>query len=416
AEHGVANPFGGSEAEAVDELDSLLRDSIRLQMVADVPLGAFLSGGIDSSTVVALMQAQSDRPVKTFSIGFYEDEYSEAAYAKAVARHLGTDHTELYVTPEEAMAVIPKLPALYDEPFSDSSQIPTYIVSELARKHVTVSLSGDGGDELFAGYNRYFWGRSIWNKIGWMPPALRGAAAGALTAISPQVWDRAFKRLGPILPGKLRQRMPGDRLHKLAGVLNVKNPEVMYTSLVSLWKNPDTMVAGGSEPPTTLTDPSRWADLPEFTHRMMYLDTMTYLPDDILVKVDRASMGVSLEGRIPFLDHRLVEFAWRVPLGMKIRDGQGKWLLRQVLNRYVPKKLTERPKMGFGVPIGAWLRGPLREWAEDLLSERRLSDEGFFDPHPIREKWSEHLSGRRNWQYHLWEVLMFEAWLEENRD
>ncbi len=415
AERGVANPFGGSDAEAVDELDGLLRDSIRMRMVADVPLGAFLSGGIDSSTVVALMQAQSDLPVKTFSIGFYEDEYSEADYAKAVARHLGTDHTELYVTPEEAMSVIPKLPALYDEPFSDSSQIPTYLVSELARKHVTVSLSGDGGDELFAGYNRYFWGRSIWNKIGWMPPGLRGAAAGALTTVSPQGWDRVFKRLGPVLPGKLRQRMPGDRLHKLAGILNVKNPEVMYTSLVSHWKDPDTMVAGGSEPPTTLTDPGRWADLPEFIHRMMYLDTVTYLPDDILVKVDRASMGVSLEGRIPFLDHRLVEFAWRVPMRMKIKGGEGKWLLRQVLNRYVPKALIERPKMGFGVPIGAWLRGPLREWAEDLLSERRLSDEGFFDPHPIREKWLEHLSGRRNWQYLLWEVLMFEAWLEENR-
>ena len=414
AERGVANPFGGSEAEAVDELDGLLRDSIGMRMIADVPLGAFLSGGIDSSTVVALMQAQSDRPVKTFSIGFYEDEYSEADYAKEVARHLGTDHTELYVTPEEAMSVIPKLPTLYDEPFSDSSQIPTYLVSELARRHVTVSLSGDGGDELFAGYNRYFWGRSIWHKIGWVPPALRGAAAGALTAVSPQGWDRIFKRLGPVLPGKVRQRMPGDRLHKLAGVLSVKSPEAMYMSLVSLWQRPDFIVVGGSEPPTTLTDPGRWAELPDFTQRMMYLDTVTYLPDDILVKVDRASMGVSLEGRIPFLDHRLVEFAWRVPLGMKIKDGKGKWLLRQVLNRYVPKKLIERPKMGFGVPIDAWLRGPLREWAEDLLNERRLSGEGFFDPYPIREKWSEHLSGRRNWQYQLWDVLMFEAWLEEN--
>ena len=415
AEHGVNNFFDGSDAEAVDELDGLLRDSIRMRMIADVPLGAFLSGGIDSSTVVALMQAQSERPVKTFSIGFYEEEYSEAGYAKEVAKHLGTDHTELYVTPEEAMSVIPRLPTLYDEPFSDSSQIPTYLVSELARRHVTVSLSGDGGDELFGGYNRYFWGRSIWRKIGWMPPRLRGAAAGAMTAVSPQAWDLAFKKLGPILPGKLRQRVPGDKLHKLAGILNVENPEVMYTSLVSLWKDPGSMIAGGYEPPTALTDPAQWADLPDFTQRMMYLDTVTYLPDDILVKVDRASMGVSLEGRIPFLDHRLVEFAWQLPLGMKVRNGQGKWMLRQVLNRYVPNKLIERPKMGFGVPIDVWLRGPLREWAESLLNERRLSDEGFFDPLPIREKWSEHLSGRRNWQYHLWDVLMFEAWLEENR-
>ncbi len=415
AERGVTNPFSGSDTEAVDELDGMLRDSVRMRMVADVPLGAFLSGGIDSSAVVAAMQSQSDRPVRTFSIGFYEEEYSEAEHAKAVARHLGTEHTELYVTPEEAMSVIPKLPTLYDEPFSDPSQIPTYLVSQLARRHVTVSLSGDGGDELFAGYNRYFWVESIWGKVGWMPQGLRGALAEALTAVSPQGWERAFKKLGPVLPTKARQRIPGDKLHKLAEVLTVKNPEAMYLNLVSLWKRPDAVVIGGSEPLVTLTDPGRWADLPDLTQRMMYLDTVTYLPDDILVKVDRASMGVSLEGRVPFLDHRLVEFAWRVPLGMKIKDGKSKWLLRQVLNQYVPKKLIERPKMGFGVPIDAWLRKPLRGWAEDLLDERRLRREGFFDPRPIREKWAEHLSGMRNWQYPLWDVLMFQAWLEENK-
>ncbi len=415
AERGVTNPLGGSDIEAVDELDDLLRDSVRMRMVADVPLGAFLSGGIDSSAVVATMQSQSDRPVRTFSIGFYEEEYSEAEHAKAVARHLGTEHTELYVTPEEAMLVIPKLPTLYDEPFSDPSQIPTYLVSQLARRHVTVSLSGDGGDELFAGYNRYFWVESIWGKVGWMPLGLRSTLAEALTAVSPQGWDRAFKKLGPVLPTKARQRIPGDKLYKLAEVLTVKNPEAMYLNLVSLWKRPDSVVIGGSEPPVTLTDPSRWADLPDLTQRMMYLDTVTYLPDDILVKVDRASMGVSLEGRVPFLDHRLVEFAWRVPLGMKIKDGKSKWLLRQVLNQYVPNKLIERPKMGFGVPIDAWLRKPLREWAEALLDERRLRREGFFDPRPIREKWAEHLSGKRNWQYPLWDVLMFQAWLEENK-
>jgi asparagine synthase (glutamine-hydrolysing) len=414
AERGVTNPLGGSDAEAVDELDDLLRDSVRMRMVADVPLGAFLSGGIDSSAVVAAMQSQSDRPVRTFSIGFYEEEYSEAEHAKAVARHLGTEHTELYVTPEEAMSVIPKLPTLYDEPFSDPSQIPTYLVSQLARRHVTVSLSGDGGDELFAGYNRYFWVESIWGKVGWMPLGLRSALAEALTAVSPQGWDRAFKKLGPVLPTKARQRIPGDKLHKLAEVLTV-NPEAMYLNLVSLWKRPDSVVIGGSEPLVTLTDPGRWADLPNLTQRMMYLDTVTYLPDDILVKVDRASMGVSLEGRVPFLDHRLVEFAWRVPLGMKIKDGKSKWLLRQVLNQYVPKKLIERPKMGFGVPIDAWLRKPLRGWAEALLDERRLRREGFFDPRPIREKWAEHLSGKRNWQYPLWDVLMFQAWLEQNK-
>ncbi len=412
AERGVSDPLKASAGKATDLLDGLLRDSIGLRMVADVPLGAFLSGGIDSSTVVALMQAQSDQPIKTFSIGFQEAGYSEAEHAKAVARHLGTEHTELYVTPEGTMSVIPKLPALYDEPFSDSSQIPTYLVSELARRHVTVSLSGDGGDELFGGYNRYFWGRSIWNKIGWMPPRLRGAAAGALTSVSPQWWDRLFEGLGPYLPKKVRQRMPGDKLHKLAGVMGVSSPEAMYRRLVSHWKDPESLVIGGTEPPTTLTDAGQWAELRDFTQRMMYLDTMTYLPDDILVKVDRASMGVSLEGRVPLLDHRLVEFAWRVPLSMKIRDGQGKWLLRQVLYRYVPKKMLERPKMGFGVPIDSWLRGPLRGWAEELLDERRLRDEGFFDPRPIREKWAEHLSGRRNWQHYLWEVLMFEAWLE----
>jgi asparagine synthase (glutamine-hydrolysing) len=360
------------------------------------------------------MQAQSDRPVKTFSIGFHEEDYSEAEYAKAVARHLGTEHTELYVTPEEAMAVIPRLPTLYDEPFSDSSQIPTFLVSQLARQHVTVSLSGDGGDELFAGYNRYFWLRNIWNKVGWAPPTLRRIVAEALTTVSPQSWDRAFERFGPILPTKVRQRNPGDKLHKLAEVLAVESPEAMYLDLVSHWKEPGSLALDATEPLTTLTDSRRWADLPNFTQRMLYLDLMTYLPDDILVKVDRASMGVSLEGRIPYLDHRLVEFAWRVPLSLKIKNGKGKWLLRRVLNQYVPKELIERPKSGFGVPIDSWLRKPLRDWAEVLLDKKRLQDEGFFNPRPIREKWAEHLSGRRNWQPYLWSVLMFQAWLDEN--
>lgn len=412
AEAGARRPFSGSESEAIRDLDALLRDAVALRMVADVPLGAFLSGGVDSSTVVALMQAQSERPVKTFSIGFHEAEYNEAVQAASVARHLGTDHTELYVTSAQARDVIPQLPTMYDEPFADSSQIPTYLVSALAREHVTVSLSGDGGDELFGGYNRYFWGRAIWRRIGRVPAPMRGVAARTLLAVSPDAWNRHYELVKPLLPTRLRQQQPGDKLHKLAEILAVCSPEEMYNGLVSHWKHPADLVRGGREHGTALTDRSRWATLPDFTQRMMYLDSVSYLPDDILAKVDRASMAVSLEARVPLLDHRVVEFASRIPLGMKIRNGQGKWLLRQVLYQYVPAELIERPKMGFGVPIDSWLRGPLREWAEELLDERRLGQEGYFNPAPIRAKWTEHLAGTRNWQYHLWDVLQFQAWLD----
>jgi len=414
AEFGVANPFTGSEQEAIDQMEALLLDAVGLRMMADVPLGAFLSGGIDSSTVVALMQAQSSQPVKTFTIGFDEDAYNEAEYAKAVAQHLKTDHTELYVTPAEALAVIPKLPTLYDEPFSDASQVPTFLVSQMARRHVTVSLSGDGGDELFGGYNRYVWGRSIWQKIGWMPKALRQTAANALTSLSPQTWDRTLDNFNALVPVNLKKSMSGFKAHKLAEVLAVSDPEAMYMGLVSHWKDPEALVIGGFEQPTNLTDRQRLAKVPSFTESMMYLDTVTYLPDDILVKVDRASMGVSLEGRIPFLDHRVVELAWRIPLSMKIRNNKGKWLLRQILDKYVPNKLIDRPKAGFGIPIDSWLRGPLRDWAEALLDEKRLLREGFFNPGPIRQKWEEHLAGDRDWQYYLWDILMFQAWLEVN--
>ena len=413
-EAGVTHPFEGSESTAVSALEALLKDAVGQQMVADVPLGAFLSGGVDSSTVVALMQAQSSRPVKTFTIGFHEEGYDEAPHAKSVARHLGTEHTELYVMPKEAMSVIPRLPVLYDEPFSDSSQIPTFLVSELARRHVTVSLSGDGGDELFGGYNRYFWATNIWRRVGWAPQPMRSALAGALMALPPSAWNGVFMSLSRFLPVGWRYANPGDKLHKLAEVLAVRTPEEIYLGLVSHWKQPTEVVRGSHEPPTVLTDPARWADLPDFEQRMMYLDQMTYLPDDILTKVDRAAMGVSLETRVPFLDHRVVEFAWSLPLSMKIRHGQGKWLLRQVLYRHVPKELMERPKMGFGVPIDMWLRGPLKGWAEELLDEARLQREGYFNPHPIRRKWAEHLTGRRNWSYYLWDVLMFQAWLEAN--
>ncbi len=409
---GAVDSFRGSDAEAIHELDVLLRDSVGQQMIADVPLGAFLSGGVDSSAVVALMQAQSARSVKTFTIGFNEASYNEAEHARLVARHLGTEHTELYVTAEQAMAVIPKLPTLYDEPFSDASQIPTFLVSQLARWHVTVSLSGDGGDELFGGYNRYFWGRSIWGKIGWMPQGLRVAMASALRAVSPQNWDRGFDVMAALLPSRITQSNPGDKIHKLAEILGVRNTEEMYQGLVTHWKNPEAVAIGSHEPVTAVTDPTQWGNLPDFTRRVMYLDHVTYLPDGVLVKVDRASMGVSLESRVPFLDHRVVEFAWRIPLSMKIRNNQGKWLLRQVLSRYVPQALMVSHKRGFGVPLDSWLRGPLRDWAENLLDESRLRKEGFFHPSLVREKWNEHLSGTRNWQDCLWDVLMFQAWLE----
>ncbi|MEW5855963.1 MAG: asparagine synthase (glutamine-hydrolyzing) [Cyanobacteriota bacterium] len=419
AESGVTNSFAGSEAEAAEKLEALLQEAVKLRMVADVPLGAFLSGGIDSSTIVAMMQRVSSQPVKTFTIGFYENSYNEAAYAKAVAQHLGTDHTELYVTAEEALAVIPKLPSLYDEPFSDSSQIPTFLVSQLARGQVTVALSGDGGDELFGGYNRYFWGSKIWQLIGWIPTTLRQFAGDALTSLSPNKWNQAFSHVDSLLPTQLQHPNPGDKLHKLAEILAMPNSDAMYRGLVSHWKNPEVLVIGSREPSTVLTDSLNWAHLPSFIQRMMYLDTVSYLPDDILVKVDRATMGVALEARVPMLDHRLVEFAMSLPLSMKINNSGGKWLLRKILCKYVPRNLIERPKMGFGVPIDRWLRGSLRDWAEELLSSERLQREGYFNPQPIRQKWKEHLEGddcdglrQRNWQYYLWDILMFQSWLD----
>ncbi|MEH1975391.1 MAG: asparagine synthase (glutamine-hydrolyzing) [Nostoc sp.] len=414
AELGVNQPFTGSEIEAVAQMEALLQDAVGLRMVADVPLGAFLSGGVDSSTVVALMQAQSSQSVKTFTIGFDEDSYNEAHYAKAVAQHLGTDHTELYVTPKDALAVIPKLPTLYDEPFSDSSQIPTFLISQLAKQHVTVSLSGDGGDELFAGYKRYFWGRSTWQKIGWIPPTLRQAVARSLSSLSPQTWNRGLANFHGLLPAKLKQPTPGDKLHWIAEILAVSDAKALYTSMISHWKEREALVVNSLKSLMNYSDRQQLTQLPDFIQQMMYHDTVNYLPDDILVKVDRASMGVSLESRIPFLDHRVVELAWCIPMSMKIRNGQGKWLLRQILSKYVPQNLIERPKMGFGMPIDSWLRVPLRDWAEALLDEHRLQQEGFLNPQPIRQKWAEHLSSERDWQNYLWDVLMFQAWLEEN--
>jgi asparagine synthase (glutamine-hydrolysing) len=414
-ENGLADPFLGSEQEAVGELERLLLDAVKIRMLADVPLGAFLSGGIDSSTVVALMQIQSERPVKTFTIGSCEPEYDEAWHARAVARHLGTDHTELYVTPAEAMAVIPHLPEIYDEPFADSSQVVTFLIAELARRQVTVGLSGDGGDEVFGGYNRHVWNSRIWKVIKWAPQRVREGAARAIQQISPKQWQSLYKSLNPLLPRRLMQQRFGYKLHRLAEVLPSSSPQAMYFALASHWAEPQSIVLAANEPETLLTRTDAWPHLPDLAQQMMFLDAVTYLPDDILTKVDRATMAVSLEARVPFLDHRVVEFAWRLPNLLRVHNGCGKVILRRILRRHVPPELTERPKSGFGIPLDLWLRGPLRDWAESLLDESRLRNEGFFDPKPIRELWNHHLTGSCDLQYHVWDVLMFEAWYASQR-
>jgi len=395
---GLTTPFRGSADEAVAELDRLLRDSVAQRMEADVPLGAFLSGGIDSSTVVALMQAQTAQPVRTFSIGFREFGYDEAPFAKAVASHLGTEHTECYVTPADACNVIPRLPELYDEPFADPSQIPTFLVSQMSRNHVTVCLSGDGGDELFCGYDRYWYMSRLWRRIGWCPPTIR----------------RVVSRLASALAGPLGSRTIARKLRTLAELTSPANSGELYARFNSHWRQMDTVVLGLDANEAGVSPLDHVPGSRSFLEHMMYVDSVTYLPDDILVKLDRASMAVGLEARVPVLDHRVVEFAWRVPLEFKTRGHDTKWLLRRVLEQYVPHELIDRPKMGFGVPIDVWLRGPLREWAEELLSHERLRRQGFFDPEPIRSKWQEHLSGRHDWQYLLWDVLMFQAWLERH--
>jgi asparagine synthase (glutamine-hydrolysing) len=413
--HAGQNPFTGSGEEAVTELEALLKQSIKGQMMADVPLGAFLSGGIDSSTVVALMQSMSSRPIRTFTIGFHQAGYNEAEHAKLVAQHLGTDHTEMYVTEREAMDVIPALPEIYCEPFSDSSQIPTYLVSKLARQKVTVSLSGDGGDELFSGYTRYGMADAFWSKLSLVPRPLRRAAASLATLPSPALYDGVAGPLLPLLPERHRHARVGDRVHKAAHVLAMKSIDEMYLQLCSHWSDPASFVTGGHELPTMLTGLEQLPRLPGNVERMMYLDLKSYLPDDILVKVDRAAMAVSLETRVPMLDHRVVAFAMSLPLAMLRAGNTTKWPLRQLLYKYVPRQLVERPKMGFGVPIDSWLRGALRDWAEDLLSEARLREDDCFDPAPIRLAWRDHLSGRRNYQYLLWDVLMFQAWRAAQR-
>ncbi|MES2159774.1 MAG: asparagine synthase (glutamine-hydrolyzing) [Pseudomonadota bacterium] len=412
ASAGVAAPFGGTPEQAVNELETLLKDAIGQQMMADVPLGAFLSGGVDSSTVVALMQAQSARPVKTFTIGFHEQGYNEAEHAKAVAAHLGTEHTELYVTAQQAMDVIPRLPTLYDEPFADSSQIPTFLVSQLARRHVTVSLSGDAGDELFCGYGRYAAAGQLWDKIRPLPLPLRQAGAWGVQRIAPASWNSAANLLRRGLGRAAKDSDFGGSMHKRADVLKSDSLATVYHKFVSHLYEPAAAVIGGHEPPTVFTAPPPALAALGAPASMMATDMLSYLPDDILAKVDRAAMGVSLETRVPFLDHRVVEFAWRLPQELKVRDGQAKWALRQVLYRHVPRALIDRPKMGFAVPIRSWLRGPLREWAEALLDADRLRRDGFFEPALIRRQWADHLAGRRNLDSQLWNVLMFNAWLD----
>jgi asparagine synthase (glutamine-hydrolysing) len=405
-------PFSGSDKEAVDELERCLKKTVKSRMVSDVPLGAFLSGGIDSSTIVALMQSQSERPINTFSIGFHEQDFNEAVHAKKVAKHLGTNHTELYINPKEAMEVIPKLPEMYDEPFADSSQIPTHLISILTRQHVTVALTGDGGDELFAGYNRYLIAERLWKVAGRIPEALKNRTADFMAGISPESVERFYGKIEGILPRKMKVSLPTEKFYKLALALRATSSlQTVYKRIVSIIHAPEKLLTSGRELTTTLDDATPWQEIDDTVLTMVYLDLMTYHPDDILQKVDRAAMNVRLETRVPYLDHNLVEFIMRLPLEMKIRNGSSKWILRQVLYRYVPRQLMERPKMGFAVPVGGWIKGSMRDWAEELIAQNRIEQENYFNTQAVGEMWQQHLSGRFNRTHELWNILMFQSWL-----
>jgi asparagine synthase (glutamine-hydrolysing) len=410
AHHGLAHSFAGDERDAVVELERRLGDSVALRMIADVPLGAFLSGGIDSSLVVALMRARATGPVRTFTIGFEEKEYDESPWARAIAKHLGTEHTEHVVTATEALAAVPRIASLFDEPFSDSSQVPTLLVSELARRHVTVALSGDGGDELFAGYKRYALFADLKRILSRVPRGARRALGRVLGAVPVAPANRLFGFADPWLRRYGSGGAAGDKIRKLAELVALPDDRALYLDLLSHWKHPELLVPG-SMAQERLADLARCpAGFGDPLHPLMFDDMLAYLPDDILVKVDRTSMSVGLEARVPLLDHRVIELAWSLPLALKARNGGTKWALRQVLYRHVPADLLERPKMGFGLPIDVWLRGPLRAWADDLLSPSRLRREGLLEPGPIQEKWREHVSGRRNWHYYLWDVLVLQSW------
>ncbi len=406
-----ADPFAGTPEEAVDEAERLLDDATRIRLMSDVPLGAFLSGGIDSSVVTALMQRHSNGATRTFSIGYTNRDYDEGEDATRVAKHLGTDHTNFVLEPSDALAVVPELPRIFDEPFADASQIPTFMVSKLARAHVTVALTGDGGDEVFAGYNRHAAAGGLLGRLGKLPRPVRSVMARSMTALSPNNWQKLAK----VIPASKRPRAFGEKLHKLAPLLRLEGRE-QYRRVSSIWHDPAAFALGGAERPNAI-DVERAADLfHDRVEEFRFLDLMTYLPGDILTKVDRASMAVSLETRAPLLDHRLVEFSFRVPSSVHLREGKTKWILRQILERHVPRELFDRPKMGFGVPVESWLRDDLRDWAEDLLSERKLKDQGLVRPEPVRALWTEHLSRRANVQYALWPVLMLGAWYDAHRE
>ncbi len=397
--------------ELGQELEALLRSAVSEQMVADVPVGAFLSGGIDSSLITALMQAAASKPIQTFSVGFQEAQFDEAPHAAAVAAYLGTEHHELRVSADQAREAIPEVARIYDEPFADSSQIPTFLLARLARSRVTVALSGDGGDELFGGYQRYSQGKRAWRVLGRLPTFVGRAAAGLIRGVEPEGWDR----LAGAVPGLGRGALCGDRLHKVADLVEQPTAAAFYEALMGTWVGA-TPVLGGDGGALGSAGIRVRATRQEFLALAMTWDFLQYLPDDILVKVDRAAMAVSLETRIPLLDHRIIEFARGVPLQWDLRAGQGKWLLRRLLYRFVPEGLVNRPKMGFGIPLGAWLRGPLRDWAEETLSPSRLRDDGFLRPEAIQAKWREHLAGHRNWQRHLWAALVWQSWYSRRSD
>ncbi|EGU36728.1 asparagine synthetase, glutamine-hydrolyzing [Vibrio ichthyoenteri ATCC 700023] len=394
----------------IESLEETLKTAIKRQMMADVPLGAFLSGGVDSSLIVSLMQSMSERPIKTFSIGFKEDGYNEAEFAKKVAEHLGTDHTELYVSASDTLEVVDKLSDIYDEPFSDSSQIPTFLVSKMAKEHVTVSLSGDAGDELFCGYNRYLMTHKLWRKLSKTPFVIRKMLSTLFLSVSVESWNQ----FNAVLPSQFRMNNLGDKLHKAASVICSRSLDELYKGLVSHWHNPNEIVLGAREPLTALTDPNRIPNVEHPILKMMALDTLSYMTDDILVKVDRAAMANSLETRVPFLDHSVFEFAWQMKFSSKLNGASTKDCLRKILFKHVPRELIERPKVGFGVPLDSWLRGPLREWASELLNRERVQSEGFFDADVIDKMWVEHIEGERNWQYQLWDILMFQSWYEKH--
>ena len=401
--------FSFTPSEAVNQLETTLSNAVSAQMQSDVPLGAFLSGGIDSSTIVALMQSKSSQNVNTFTIGFNAKEFDEAKHAREVARHLGTNHFEKYVTDHDALDVIPHIPNIYDEPFSDSSQIPTYLVSKFAKQEVTVALSGDAGDELFGGYNRYVFSEKMFSKILKSPIFLRKLMSKTIFSMTEEKWDSL---LGNLMSKRFANF--GHKLHKAANILSSKSIRDLHFKLISQIHNPSDWLINVNEHKTIFNDDIEHFEGLNSIEKMMAYDLITYLPTDILTKVDRAAMSVSLETRVPFLDPEVIEFSASLPLEFKIRNGITKWALREVLYKYVPKDLIERPKMGFAVPLAEWLRGPLKDWAEVLLDEKRLHQEGFFNVEFVRSKWSEHLSGKRNWHHQLWNVLMFQAWLENN--